>query len=163
MPRKQALPGKPNYPKQEPPKPSRVEELRKEILALSFDEIQQFKFNLPPRPPTITVTVKVERDPNNPKGRILRVKQDADKITPNEQLAWTCPDGRLEIRFSRALNPFAGDAYEVARGGKVFSGKPVKRASQPQTYKYSLLVTTPDGFFLTQEVTITVVPATTPK
>ncbi len=158
MPKKQALPSK-----QPPPKPSRVEEIRKDILSLSFADIQQLKFNLPPRPPAITVTVKVERDPNNPKGRILRVKQDADKITTNEQLAWTCPDGRLEIRFSRALAPFAGDAYEVARGGKVFSGKPAKRPSQPQTYKYSLLVTTPDGYFLTQEVTITVVPTTTQK
>ena len=149
--------------KQEPPKPSRVEEIRKEILSLSFEDIQQLKFNLPPRPPAITVTVKVERDPQNPKGRVLRVKQDADKITLNEQLAWTCPDGRLEIRFSRALAPFAGDAYEVARGGKVFSGKPVKRTSKPQTYKYSLLVTTPDGYFLTQEIAITVVPVTTQK
>lgn len=149
--------------KQEPPKPSRVEEIRKEILSLSFEDIQQLKFNLPPRPPAITVTVKVERDPQNPKGRVLRVKQDADKITLNEQLAWTCPDGRLEIRFSRALAPFAGDAYEVARGGKVFSGKPVKRTSKPQTYKYSLLVTTPDGYFLTQEIAITVVSVTTQK
>lgn len=154
---------KPLIYKQEPPKPSRVEELRKEVLSLSFEDIQQFKFNLPPRPPAITVTVKVERDPNNPKGRVLRVKQDADKITTNEQLAWTCPDGRLEIRFSRALNPFTGDAYEVARGGKVFSGKPVGRIKEPQTYKYSLLVTAPDGFFLTQEVMITVVPASTQK
>ncbi len=143
--------------KQEPPKPSRVEALRKEILSLSFEDIQQLKFNLPPRPPAITVTVKVERDPTNSKGRILRVKQDAEKITANEQLAWTCPDGRLEIRFSRAQAPFAGDAYEVACGGKVFSGKPVNRNSKLQTYKYSLLVTTPDGYFLTQEVTITVV------
>lgn len=157
MPRKQALPSKQDTPKQEPPKPSRVEEIRKEILSLSFDEIQQLKFNLPPRPPAITVTVKVERDPNNPKGRVIRVKQDADKITTKEQLAWTCPDGRLEIRFSRALNPFAGDAYEVARGGKVFSGTPLRRPAKPQSYKYSLLVTTPDGYFLTQEVSITVV------
>lgn len=149
--------------KQEPPNPARVEAIRKEILSLSFEDIQQLKFNLPPRPPAITVTVKVERDPNNPKGRVLLVKQDSDKITTNEQLAWTCPDGRLEIRFSRALAPFAGDAYEVARGGKVFSGKPVKRTSKPQTYKYSLLVTTPDGYFLTQEVSVTVVPATTQK
>jgi len=149
--------------KQPPPNPARVEAIRKELLSLSFEDIQQLKFNLPPRPPAITVTVKVERDPNNPNGRVLLVKQDADKITTNEQLAWTCPDGRLEIRFSRALAPFAGDAYEVARGGKVFSGKPVKRTSKPQTYKYSLLVTTPDGYFLTQEVSVTVVPVTTQK
>jgi hypothetical protein len=163
MPGKQAFPSKPNKPKPEPPKPSRVEELRKEILALSFDDIQQLKFNLPPRPPAINVVVKVVRDPNNPKGRILQIKQDADKITTNEQLAWTCPDGRLEIRFSRALNPFAGDAYEVARGGKVFSGKPVRRPAKPQAYKYSLLVTTPDGYFLTQDVTVTVVSVSAPK
>lgn len=157
MPKKQALPSKQEPPKPQPPNPSRVEEIRKEILSLSFDDIQQLKFNLPPRPPAITVTVAVVGDPKNPKG--LSVRAEKDKITTNEQLAWTCPDGRLEVRFSRALNPFAGDAYEVARGGKVFSGKPVKRSSKPQTYKYSLLVTTPYGYFFTQEVTITVVPA----
>ena len=151
------------FPRRCSPEQPNVKEIRNEILSLSFEDIQQLKFNLPPRPPAITVTVKVERDPQNPKGRVLRVKQDADKITLNEQLAWTCPDGRLEIRFSRALAPFAGDAYEVARGGKVFSGKPVKRTSKPQTYKYSLLVTTPDGYFLTQEIAITVVPVTTQK
>jgi hypothetical protein len=158
MPKKNILPSKQQSPRQQPPNPARVEEIRKEILTLSFEDIQQLKFNLPPRPPAKTVTVKVARDPQNPKGRVLRIQQESEKITAQEQLAWTCPDGRLEVRFSRAMAPFAGDAYEVARGGKVFSGKPLKRSTKPQTYKYSLLVTTPDGYFLTQDVMITVVP-----
>ncbi|MBS1808913.1 MAG: hypothetical protein JST84_12190 [Acidobacteria bacterium] len=140
---------------------SQVERLRKEILSLRFDEIQQLVYNLPPRPPAKLVTVTVGRDPQDSKKKILKVKQEADKIMPNEQLAWTCPDGRLEVRFSRKLNPFGGDAYEVARGGKVFSGIPVKRNSKEQSYRYSLLVTTPDGYFLSKEVDIIV--TATPK
>jgi hypothetical protein len=163
MPTKQSSTAKPKPAKPACSNPERVDALRKEILSLSFEDIQQLQFNLPPRPPAVEVTVRVVRDPNNPKGRFLQVRQATDKITTNEQLAWTCPDGRLEIRFSRALNPFAGDGYEVARGGKVFSGKPVKRVSKPQTYKYSLLVTTPDGYFLTQDVTVTVAPASARK
>ena len=142
---------------------SQVERLRKEILSLKFEEIQQLVYNLPPRPPAKLVTVTVARDPQDSKKRILKVKQEADKIMPNEQLAWTCPDGRLEIRFSRKYNPFAGDAYEVARGGKVFSGVPVRCGSKEQSFRYSLLVTTPDGFFVTKEVDIIVTPAPKPK
>ncbi len=137
---------------------SKVDALRKQILSLSYEDIQQLKFNFPPLPPAKAVTIKVERDSQNPKGRVLRVKQESDKITTTEQLVWTCPDGRLEIRFSRAQNPFAGDVYEVARGGKVFSGTPA-RATKPKTFVYTFLVTTPDGYFLTLDWPITVTPA----
>jgi hypothetical protein len=141
---------------------SRVDELRKAVLSLKLEEVQQFVYDLPPRPPAKLVTIRVVRDPQNPKERILQVKQDWSSITPKEQIAWTCPDGRLEIRFSRARNPFAGDSYEVARGGKIYSGRPVVRITKEQTYKYVILVTTPDGFFLTQTVALKVAPTAGP-
>ena len=65
----------------------------------------------------------------------------------------------IPARFSRARNPFAGDSYEVARGGKIYSGKPIVRITKEQTYKYAILVTTPDGFFLTKEVDLVFTPA----
>lgn len=138
---------------------SRVEAIRKQILSLSYDEINQLKFNLPPRPPAREVVVKVVRNPQAPKGRVLQVKQESDKIALNEQLVWSCPDGRLEIRFSRAQDPFAGEMYEVARGGKVFSGKPVQSPKTSKTYTYTFLVTTPDGYFLTLDWPITIIAA----
>lgn len=138
---------------------SRVDELRKIIFAqLKLAEVQQLVYNLPPLPPTKYVTIRVIRDPQNPKGKILQIKQDWTSITTNEQIGWTCPDGRLEVRFSRASNPFLGDMFEVARGGKAYSGTPLKRSSKEQAYKYVILVTTPDGFFLTQTVELKVTP-----
>ncbi len=141
---------------------SRVDELRKAVLSLKLEEVQQFVYNLPPRPPAKLVTIRVVRDPQNSKERILQVKQDWSSITLNEQITWTCPDGRLEIRFSRARNPFAGDSYEVARGGKIYSGKPVVRVTKEQLFKYVILVTTPDGFFLTQTIELKVTPPSVP-
>jgi hypothetical protein len=142
---------------------SRVEEVRKIIFSLKLSEIQELFYKVPPLPPTKDVTIKVVRDPQNPKGKILQIKPDAVSITPKEQVAWTCPDGRLEVRFSRASNPFLGDMFEVARGGKAFSGTPTKRITKEQTFKYSILVTTPDGFFLTKEVQLVVTPASNPN
>lgn len=142
---------------------SRVEELRKAIFSLKLAEVQQLVYNLPPVPPTKAVTIRVVRDPQNPKGRILQIKQDWKSLQANEQIAWTSPDGRVEVRFSRAANPFLGDMFEVARGGKAFSGTPVKRITKEQTYKYTILVTTPDGFFVTKDVELIVAPAPSSK
>lgn len=138
---------------------SRVEEIRKIIYSLKLSEIQELFYKVPPFPPTKEVTIRVVRDPQNPKGKALQIKQDWKSLMANEQIAWTCPDARVEIRFSRAANPFLGDMFEVARGGKAFSNTPLKRSTKEQTYKYSILVTTPDGFFLTKEVDLVIAPA----
>lgn len=142
---------------------SRVEEIRKAIFSLKLAEVQQLVYNLPPVPPAKAVTIRVVRDPQNPKGKKLQISQDWKVLMANEQIAWTCPNGRLEIRFSRAANPFLGDMFEVARGGKAFSGTPIKRSTKEQTYKYTILVTTPDGIFLTKEVDLVIAPATGSK
>ncbi len=138
---------------------SRVEEVRKIIFSLKLSEIQELFYKVPPLPPTKEVVIRVTRDPQNPQGRILQIKPEVVSLTTKEQVAWTCPDGRLEIRFSRAANPFLGDMFEVARGGKAYSGTPAKRITKEQTFKYSILVTTPDGFFLSKEVPLVVTPA----
>lgn len=138
---------------------SRVEEVRKIIYSLKLAEIQELFYKVPPFPPTKDVTIRVARDPQNPKGKTLQIKQDWKTLMANEQIAWTCPDGRVEVRFSRAANPFLGDMFEVARGGKAFSGTPLKRNTKEQAYKYSILVTTPDGLFLTKEIELVITPA----
>ncbi|MFN7927035.1 MAG: hypothetical protein U0Y68_03665 [Blastocatellia bacterium] len=137
-----------------------VDELRKAVLSLRLAEVQQLVLNLPPVPPAKTVTITVSRDA---KGRFIQIKQDWAKLMANEQIAWTSPDGRVEIRFSRTTSPFLGDMFEVARGGKAFSDPPVKRITQDQTYKYTILVTTPDGYFVSKEVDLVITPATGSK
>lgn len=139
---------------------SRVDEVRKAIFAnFTLAEVQQLVYNLPPQPPTKDVTIRVQRDPQNPKGRILQIKQDWASLMASEQIAWTSPDARLEVRFSRAANPFFGDMFQVARGGKAFSGTPLKRSSQEQVFKYVLIVTTHDGYVLSQNVELKIAPA----
>ena len=142
---------------------SRVEEVRKIIYSLKLAEIQELFYKVPPFPPTKDVTIRVVRDPQNPKGKTLQIKQDWKSLLATEQIAWTCPDGRVEIRFSRAANPFLGDMFEVARGGKAFSGTPLKCSTKEQTFKYSILVTTPEGLFLTKEVALVIAPVPGPK
>ena len=138
---------------------SRVDELRKVILTqLKLAEVQQLIYNLPPQPPTKDVTIRVVRDPQT-KERVLQIKQDWASITASDQIAWKCPDGRLEIRFSRATSPFLGDMFEVARGGKAYSGTPLKRSTKEQSIKYVILVTTPDGYVLAQTVELKITPS----
>lgn len=82
------------------------------------------------------------------------IKGDGAQITPQEQLVWTCPDGKLEIRFSPATTAFLGAAYEAPRGGRIYSGTP---RTKPGSFRYRISVTTPDGFLLDQTAKLSVI------
>lgn len=119
-----------------------------------FDELlNRFLYDVKPLPPTQPVVIRVDRAPG--KAPQLSVKQPA-LLNANEQLAWTSPDARIEIRFSPALSPFNGAEFEAPRGGKVYSGLPNGKFGLRQNVRYKVLATTPDGILLDQTVELVV-------
>jgi hypothetical protein len=132
-----------------------VSRLRKALLKLSAAQLQELLLQLPAKPPELPVVVSVRRRQGRPVDLAIKCP---DALRAHEQLAWTCPDGRLEIRFSPALSPFIGHCFETIRGGKVTSGTPTLKPGKRQTFSYKVLVTTPDGFCLIRDATIAIVP-----
>jgi hypothetical protein len=127
-----------------------VESDKAELLQkLTPELLHRVLYDVKPLPPTQPVIIRVERAPNKPPQ--LSVKQPA-VLKENEQLAWTSPDARIEIRFSPALSPFNGAAFETPRGGKVYSGLPNGKFGARQNVKYKVLATTPDGILLDQTI-----------
>lgn len=116
----------------------------------------------PQRPKPAPVTIKVVR---NQQGEPidLQIEPQSLSLTENQQAQWSTQDGRLEIRFSAKLTPFAGDIYETARGGESFSGAPLPRRPARPSFEYTVLVTTSDGFFLSKKAEVRVVSATGSK
>ena len=121
--------------------------------------IHQYLYDVKPLPPAQAVIVRVERAPGKPPQ--LSVKQPS-LLKEGDQLFWTSPDARLEVRFSPALAPFTSAMFEVARGGKVYSGLANGKFGQRQVVRYKLLVTTPDGILLSQELEFTVLHPRSP-
>jgi hypothetical protein len=70
------------------------------------------------------------------------------ELNEGEQLVWTSPSGRLEIRFDPASRPFAGDRYETGRGGRMFSGPLIPQRQVRKAYTYTVLITTKEGTFV---------------
>ena len=116
----------------------------------------------PPRPRPIPVNIKVVR---NQQGEPidLQIEPQSLSLAEGQQAKWSTQDGRLEIRFSAKLTPFAGDAYETARGGESFSGAPLPKRPERPSFEYTALVTTSDGFFLSKKAEVRIVGATGPK
>ncbi len=108
----------------------------------------------PPTPEALPVTVSVKKDQQGKS--VLVVEPAVLTLNNNQQARWTCPDGRLEIRFSPGFTPFTGSTFETSRGGFSFSGTPVERRLPRDSYKYTVLVTTVDGLFLTQDADVVV-------
>jgi hypothetical protein len=109
----------------------------------------------PTRPKEVPVTVVVNRNQQGEPVELV-VRPAVVILNANEQLRWSSPDGRLEIRFNPGITPFAGSNFETTAGGFSFSGAPVQRRPIRQSYKYNALVTTGDGFFLTQTAEVVV-------
>jgi len=101
-----------------------------------------------PKPHNIVVTVV--KDPVSGEFT-LKLEPPTVDLTVNEQAAWRSNDGRLEIRFAPKITPFPGATYKTARGGTIFSGAPGAKKVNRIPYKYTLLVTTPEGFFIKQD------------
>ena len=113
-------------------------------------------------PPRREVAIKVERNaqgiPVN-----LNIGQDGLRLAPGEQVAWNGgasrgnEGGKVEIRFSPNASPFKGASFTTARSGVALSGVPLRqRGAQTQgaSRRYTVLVTTPDGYLLTKTASL---------
>jgi hypothetical protein len=99
---------------------------------------------------TIPVQIQVKRDANQ--GLIeLFIKPEALALTEDAQFVWYCFEGRLEIRLSRKTSPLVGDSYDAPLGGFSFSGPPLPKRPKQESYRFTALVTTPDGYFAAKE------------
>lgn len=103
-----------------------------------------------PQPKPINISITVIKDRQTGELR-LNLEPPTVNLTVNEQAAWRSNDGRVEIRFAPNSTPFATAYYRTARGGTILSGAPDAKKINRVPYKYTLLVTTPDGFFIKQD------------
>ena len=150
-----AEPGKPQDEFQKLLLQMSPEEIRYRLYYLPYETLQQVMLNITPPAPAqkITVTVKTRRGiPVD-----LDIKQEGWKVLKQtEQVVWVCDGGKLEIRFDRALSPFIGDRFEVPQNAKAFSGKPDPQRLKNSVFRYTVLVTTPDGFFLKRDAEVSI-------
>ncbi len=132
-----------------------AEEIRRRLFALPFDKVQQI-FNPVPSPIAAEkINVRVITRRGVPVD--LVIDQEGWKtLDPAKQVVWICSGGKLEIRFDRALSPFIGDEFEVPQGAKVFSGRPDMKRLKMSNFRYTALVTTPEGFFLKKDAEIVI-------
>lgn len=117
---------------------------------------QQPPSRLQPKPINISITVVKDRQTGELR---LNLEPPTVDLTVNEQAAWRSNDGRLEIRFAPNNTPFATANYRTAKGGTVLSGAPDAKKINRVPYKYTLLVTTPDGVFIKQDADLRAVAA----
>jgi len=113
-----------------------------------------------PQPKPRPILITVVKDPRTGQPR-LNLEPPTVDITVNEQVAWRCNDGRLEIRFSPNNTPFTTANYRTAQGGTILSGAPSAKKINRIPYPYTLLVTTPDGFFIKQDADLRAVDQNT--
>src|SRR5438034_10976405 len=76
-----------------------------------------------PRPKPRNIIITVVKDPRTGELK-LNLEPPTVDLTVNEQAAWRCNDGRLEIRFAPNNTPFATANYRAARGGTILSAAP---------------------------------------
>jgi hypothetical protein len=132
-----------------------AEEIRYRLLALPFSTVQQIFYPVPKPVPAEKITIKVVIRRGVPVDLI--VEQEGWKtLDPAKQVFWTCDGGKLEIRFDRKLSPFIADVFEVPKGAKAFSGQPDPNRLKTANFKYTVLVTTADGFFLKKDAEIVI-------
>lgn len=113
-----------------------------------------------PEPKPRNIIVTVVKDPKTGERR-LNLEPPTVDLTVNEQAAWRSNETRLEIRFAPNATPFATASYRAALGGTVLSGAPNAKKINATPYKYTLLATTPDGFFIKQDADLRAVDQTT--
>ncbi|HMV49529.1 MAG TPA: hypothetical protein PLD20_32175 [Blastocatellia bacterium] len=107
----------------------------------------------PPRrtqPKRRDIIVTVIKNPRTGE-RELKLNPPTVDLTVNEQAAWRCNDGGLEIRFAPNSTPFVTANFRSGTGGTILSGAPDVKKINRIPYKYTLLVTTSDGFFIKQD------------
>ena len=132
------------------------EEIRRRLYSLPFDQLQQVLLNLRPVPPIQKTIIKVVREKGKPPTDLDIQNVNWRVLKATEQVAWTCPDGKLEIRFDPALSPFGIGSFLVPQGAKAYSGAPNPKRRDQESFRYLVLVTTPDGFLLKKEASIAI-------
>lgn len=130
------------------------EELRERLSWLPYETLQKVFRPTRPRPVARQVTIRVKTRRGVPVD--LEISQDWKTLGANEQIAWTCEGGSAEIRFDRKLSPFIGDKFEAPSGAKTFSGKPAPSRLQTTKFRYTVLVTTPAGYFLKKDAELVI-------
>lgn len=130
------------------------EEIRERLSWLPYETLQQVLRPTRPRPVARLVTIRVKTRRGVPVD--LGISQDWKTLGPLEQIAWTCEGGSVEIRFERKFSPFIGDRFEAPSGAKTFSGKPAPSRLQTTKFRYTLLVTTPEGYFLKKDAELVI-------
>ncbi|MFN0109975.1 MAG: hypothetical protein ACKVZH_14060 [Blastocatellia bacterium] len=114
-----------------------------------------------PQPKLVNIAITVVKDRQTGELR-LNLEPATVDLTVNQQAAWRCNDGRLEIRFAPNSAPFATASYKTAQGGTILSGAPTRDKVSVTPYAYTLLVTTPAGFFIKQDADLRAIDSSTP-
>jgi len=133
-----------------------AEEIRKRLYALPFDKLQCILLNLGKPPDVQKTIIRVVRKKGEPPTDLDIQNVDWKVLKATEQVVWTCPDGKLEIRFDPALSPFGTGSFLVPQGATAYSGVPNPKRRDQESFRYLVLVTTPDGFVLKKEAAIAI-------
>ena len=108
-------------------------------------------------PDPIVVTVSATPDLTTQDKLIVTVDLNVVFLSLDDldQVRWVCQDGSIEVNFAPATNPFDPDAssggqYQTQVNGSIVSGDLVEGQLDPNsavfsTFKYSILVKSPDG------------------
>lgn len=102
-------------------------------------------------PQPVTATVEKGRLRIEPANIIL-------KVSARQEAAWVCKTGTIEIRFipNPKESPFPTSSFRAPKGGAALSGVPDRKTIRNTPYKYLVVVTQPDGIFISQDVSVQV-------
>jgi len=108
-------------------------------------------------PDPIVVTVIATPDPSAQDKLIVTVDQELVFLSLEDldQVRWVCQNGSVEVNFAPAINPFnpnpnSGGQYQTQTDGSIVSGTLAAGQLDPDaelfnTFKYTILVKSPDG------------------
>jgi hypothetical protein len=111
-------------------------------------------------PPRRNVEIRVRRNAQGVPIDLVIMPSDL-RLEADQQVAWSGGrslgnnGAKVEIRFSPATTPFGGASFFTARSGVSLSGKATRALTNNAPQKYTVLASTPDGFFLTKIATVT--------
>ncbi len=108
-------------------------------------------------PDPIVITITATPDPATEDTLIVSVDQPTVflSLEDEDEVRWICPTGSVEVNFAPVTNPFdpgasSGGQYTAQVNGSIVSGPMVEGqldadAEVFRTFKYSILVKSPDG------------------
>jgi len=81
---------------------------------------------------------------------VIKPERVTLNIGARQEARWRTADGVAEIRFSPNATPFRGSAFRANKGGAALSGVPLRENAKKGPFRYTIYVTTCDGFFIAQ-------------